>query len=119
YKKDTKPLKHKFYKPNFNSSQLNKTEDISKLDDNNHKNEKTQKEVLTVQKRQAVQNASKQKSGLMHKILSEKMETKVSEPTKNVAKKTQEPNKSGFVEVVKSEKWEVSRSEYDPSDCRI
>ena len=28
-------------------------------------------------------------------------------------------NKSGFVEVVKSEKWEVSRSEYDPSDCRI
>ena len=28
-------------------------------------------------------------------------------------------NKSEFVEVVKSEKWEVSRSEYDPSDCRI
>jgi hypothetical protein len=28
-------------------------------------------------------------------------------------------NKSAFVEVVKSEKWEVSRSEYDPSDCRI
>ena len=92
YKKDKKPLKHKFYKPNFNSSQLNKTEDISKLDDNNHKNEKTQKEVLTVQKKQAVQNASKQKSGLMHKILSEKMETKVAEPTKNVAKQAQEQN---------------------------
>ena len=34
-------------------------------------------------------------------------------------KETQEPDKVGFVEVVKSEKWEVSRSEYDPSDCRI
>jgi len=90
YKKDTKPLKHKLYKPNFISSQLNKTEDLSKLDDNNHKNEKTQKEVLTVQKKQAVQNASKQKSGLMHKILSEKMETKVAGPTKNVAKQAQE-----------------------------
>ncbi len=99
YKKDTKPLKHKFYKPNFNSSQLNKTEDISKLDDNNHKNEKTQKEVLTVQKKQAVQNASKQKSGLMHKILSEKMETKVAEPTKNVAKKTQEQNLNSLEEI--------------------
>ena len=99
YKKDTKPLKHKFYKPNFISSQLNKTEDISKLDDNNHKNEKTQKEVLTIQKKQAVQNASKQKSGLMHKILSEKMETKVAEPTKNVTKKTQEQNLNSLEEI--------------------
>ena len=87
------------YKPNFISSQLNKAEDISKLDDNNHKTEKTQKEVLTVQKKQAVQNASKQKSGLMHKILSEKMETKVAEPTKNVAKKTQEPNLNSLEEI--------------------
>lgn len=99
YKKDTKPLKHKLYKPNFNSSQLNKAEDISKLDDNNHKTEKTQKEVLTIQKKQAVQNASKQKSGLMHKILSEKMETKVAEPTKNMAKKTQEPNLNSLEEI--------------------
>ena len=35
----------------------------------------------------------------MHKILSEKMETKVSEPTKNVAKKTQEPNLNSLEEI--------------------
>ena len=36
-----------------------------------------------------------------------------------IIRETQESDKEGFAEVVKSEKWEVSRSEYDPSDCRI
>ena len=35
----------------------------------------------------------------MHKILSEKMETKVAEPTKNEAKKTQEQNLNSLEEI--------------------